>query len=224
MLGLTSLIVTAVMLMLPLSVQADVRIGLRLGDSFISGGDGGLRARIVLGNDPYRRYRHDRYRHGHYRYRVRREPLFGQPGRPASRIGSREVYERVPAYPRHHYPLVIGVPVRDRVTPSIAQPKALPPAQPVAAPPVPVVRDPAPVPDDPAGHARLVPARGVKPVQRRQVEIGNRLPLGVPHVIIDPRRYDLPLAPPGEIYARIHGQVYRIEPTTRRVTALVPAE
>lgn len=197
--------------------HGDVRIGVRLGDSFISAGDGGVRARINLGTGADHGYPY----HGtpRYRYRAKSVPLFGQPGRPASRIGSRIVYEKVPVYPYPYRrsPVVIGVPVRERAEQPSTQPQPLPPvqpAQPVAA--APQEPEEAETPLDPAGHARIVRARGAA-ATGPEITVGQALPLGVPHVIIDPRRFGLPQPPAGQIYARVRGRVFQIDPTDRRV-------
>jgi hypothetical protein len=206
------------------AASADVRIGIRLGDSYISAGDGGVSARINLGHGS--RYGHPHAGYPRYRYRARTVPLFGQPGRLASRIGSRTVYEKVPVqpYPYHRTPLVVGIPVTQRTQPQATQPQPLPPVQPslpvATAPTGPEETDTA---LDPAGHARIIRARGTGPTGP-EVTVGQALPLGVPHVIIDPRRFGLPQPPSGQIYARVRGRVFQIDPNNRQVTREITPE
>ena len=179
--------------------RADFVIGARIGDSFIVGGSGGVQARVVLGND-------------HYRERRRpRGSRLGRPGQLHSRIGLDR--QRREQYPDHHRKRIFLVPVRERTRfepeprPVEPQPKPQKPAKPA------IVVDK--TPPDPSGHSRIIRARGA--ASRPEIAIGTVLPSNLPHVTLDPVRYDLPPVPPGQIYARVRGQVLLIDAVTRLV-------
>ena len=91
----------------------------------------------------------------------------------------------------------------------------------VAPPPAPVaVRQAAPPePPDPQGRARTVAARGAE--APREWVLGAALPPDLPHVALAPGTYGLPQPPPGQIYARVNGDVLRIEAGSRRIVAVV---
>ena len=91
----------------------------------------------------------------------------------------------------------------------------------VTPPPAPVAAAPAPPPEplDPRGHARTVPARGAG--LPREWVLGDVLPADLPHVALEPDVYGLPQPPSGQIYARVDGDVLRIDASTRRIVAVV---
>ncbi len=94
---------------------------------------------------------------------------------------------------------------------------------PPAAPPPPVVAAPVepPPPPDPRGPLRLNPARGVLPAGPAY-EVGEALPIDLPHVTLDWRQFDLAEPPPGQIYARVKSDVLLITATGRVVQSVVP--
>lgn len=91
----------------------------------------------------------------------------------------------------------------------------------VAPRPAPVAAVPAPPPEplDPRGHARTMPARGAG--QPREWVLGDVLPAELPHVALEPAAFGLPQPPSGQIYARVEGNVLRIDASTRRIVAVV---
>ena len=95
-----------------------------------------------------------------------------------------------------------------------------PPPEPVAPPAPPPEPEVEPEPLDPAGAMRLVAARGSGLIDRPWT-VGEPLPAGLPHVTLDPRHYDLPAPPPGQIYARVRHDVLLIDPMSRVVHAEV---
>lgn len=130
----------------------------------------------------------------------------------------RERRTRRDEHQRRHQRRVIVVPDRRYVTERAAPP---PPAEPVKTQlPTEIKAPPEPAaPPDPAGAARIVRARGVA-ARASDFQIGRRLPRGVPHVTLDPLRYDLPEPPDGQIYARVRGSVLLIEPVTRIIRGI----
>ena len=184
--------------------EADFVFGARIGDSFVVGGSDGVRAEINLGSK--------RHRYGHHHHkRERSRPLLGKPGQLHSRIGlGRERREEIREYRRRKLFLL---PIRERTLvereppPVEPRPKPARPKKPEA-----VVDKALP---NPAGDARLVRARGTR--LDPAITIGTVLPTRLPHVTLDPVRFNLPSAPPGQIYARVRGQVYLIDQTTRLV-------
>jgi hypothetical protein len=94
------------------------------------------------------------------------------------------------------------------------------PAPVVVAPPAPVVAPPvATPPPDPRGPLRL-PARGATPVPP-PFTVGQPLPSDLPHVTLDWQQYDLPEPPPGQLYARVGGNVLLISADDRIVESIV---
>jgi len=91
----------------------------------------------------------------------------------------------------------------------------------IAPPPAPVAEMPAQPPEtlDPRGRARTLSARGAEPP--REWVLGDVLPADMPHVALDPDSYGLPQPPDGQIYARVDGDVLRIDADTRRIVAVV---
>ena len=180
------------------SARADIGVSatVRSGESFLTIRNGTVRGRLQIGDGPAVRERQTRRE----RRRLRRE----------RRQERRQDRRRV-----------IIVPERSFTT------RRTEPAPPPA-PPVDVKTDtgavskvpprPAP-PPDPAGNARIIRARGVA-ARGAGLSVGRPVPLGVPHVTLDHRRYDLPPPPPGQIYARVRASVVLIDPVTRMVHAL----
>lgn len=91
------------------------------------------------------------------------------------------------------------------------------PAAPVADLPV-TPLDPG-IPLNPGGQARTVPVRGV--AEPREWLLGATLPPDLPHVALDPVAYGLPLPPEGQLYARVDGDVLRIEAGSRRILGVL---
>ncbi len=91
----------------------------------------------------------------------------------------------------------------------------------VTTPPAPVAEVPGPPPRplDPRGRARTLSARGAE--HTREWVLGDVLPADLPHVALDPAAYSLPQPPDGQIYARVDGDVLRIDADTRRIIAVV---
>lgn len=91
--------------------------------------------------------------------------------------------------------------------------------EPVAPPIDPEIIEPASTPPDPSGGVARYPVRG-RSAPRAWV-LGEPLPRSTPHVNLAPGLYDLPRPPAGQIYARVGTAVLLIDPTTRRVLAVV---
>ncbi|MDH3668684.1 MAG: hypothetical protein OEN23_17300 [Paracoccaceae bacterium] len=98
-----------------------------------------------------------------------------------------------------------------------ADPPPAPPAARPAPPPDPVVET---EPPDPRGPARRAVARGLTPAVET-FPIGEALPAGLPHVMLDWRYYDLPEPPAGRIYARVGRTILLITPEDRIVERIV---
>jgi hypothetical protein len=101
---------------------------------------------------------------------------------------------------------------------TIIVPQAPPPAPVTAAPP-PVTAAPTASPLDPQGTARTVSARGE--YRPREWVLGAPLPPDLPHVTLDPSAYGLPAPPDGQLYARVEGDVLRIEAGSRRILGVL---
>lgn len=117
---------------------------------------------------------------------------------------------------RKQRPLIVLQPgttrIIERETVIIQPPAAAPPPAP------PVAKAPPP-PPDPHGRARTLPARGA--TGPREWALGDTLPHGVPHVTLDPVAYGLPRPPDGQLYARVGGDVLRIEAGSRRILGVL---
>lgn len=227
---LALVVLTAPVLTTP-AVATDVRVGARIGQSWLSAGDGGVRGRILLGdrNDPIRGAivfgDRDRNRPGK-RPGKRPYPIGRDSDLPArSRLPAgyppalRELYmpqrptRRTPYY---HYGLPLVVPYV-QPTPVRTDPEPVPPQTPQP-PQEPKAQDkPAEAkPLDPTGTHRLTRAR-TQPVAQPAWEIGAPLPRSLPHVLLSPDRYGLPIPPEGQIWVRIRRDVLLIEAATRTV-------
>lgn len=122
--------------------------------------------------------------------------------------GDRRRNGRHDAWRRGPRPLVIvteGERVIERET-VIVQPAPPVPAAIPAAPPEPL---------DPHGQARTVSARGAD--RPREWVLGGVLPPELPLVSLNAAAYGLPPLPSGQFYARVDGDVLRVEAGTRRV-------
>jgi hypothetical protein len=67
--------------------------------------------------------------------------------------------------------------------------------------------------------ARTVSARGFEPP--REWVLGAVLPPDLPYVTLDPSAYGLAPPPDGHLYARVDGDVLRIEAGTRRILGVL---
>lgn len=73
---------------------------------------------------------------------------------------------------------------------------------------------------DPQGRARTLAAP--EAAQPREWVLGAVLPDHLPHVVLEPASsYGLPPPPEGQIYARVDGDVLRIERDSRRIVAVL---
>ena len=200
----------ASLLLAATQARADFVIGARIGDSVIVGGSDGISARINVGKKRHR-YRH----HHHHEKYERPRPALGNPGQLHSRIGlAKQRHQERSRHDHRHGPRYFLYPVRTR-TEVEAEPSK--PVKPTPRPTVPAKPAEAAdkAPPNPAGHARLLLARGAR--HATEIAVGAVLPSGVPHVTLDPVRFGLPTPPPGQIYARVRGQVFLIDQTTRLV-------
>lgn len=180
----------------PTGAAADVQLGVRVGQSKIVAGNNGVRARIVLGSGA--------------RAAERRRGRAGFPGRFPNRNGINRPRRTIIVYGdrddrQNRYRDFDREP--ERLPPQPALPEA-PVAQPITAP----------EPLDPLGTARLARAPGSA---RAGLTVGERIPQGLPHVTLDPERFDLPRPPEGEIFVRVRKQVLRITNTDRRITEII---
>lgn len=199
---LTAATLTVVLLGISPAAAGSFDVGARIGDSTVRVNNGGVSARIKLGTGPYHR---------------------GLKRRSADRVTTRTRRGTFDQYRdddyHHRRGRLIVVPVRERTI--IQQvPVAVPPEPQqvirIETPPQPV----APQTLDPQGSARTVTARG-RAAAAQEYELGAVLPANQPHVILDHRRYGLPVPPSGQIYARVGRDVLRINPDTRRIIAVV---
>ena len=92
-------------------------------------------------------------------------------------------------------------------------------APPPPAPQVPASPEAPPPPLDPEGGARTLSAPGAAPP--REWVLGAVLPPDLPHVGLDAAAYGLPPPPDGQIYARVDGDVLRIDAGTRRIISVL---
>ena len=159
-------------------------------------GDGRARLGVVIGDPP--RWDRPRRPHGPHKH-WRPHPWFGN------------VIARPPK-PRPVLILPYAVP-RERVI--IRESVVAPP--PAPAEPIPVAAPPQPL--DPQGRARTVAARGAE--RTREWVLGAVVPRDLPQVMLEPAAYGLPQPPSGQIYARVDGDVLRIETGSRRIVAVV---
>ena len=98
-----------------------------------------------------------------------------------------------------------------RETVVVPQPTVPPPPASMAVTP--------PPPLDPQGMARTVSARGGE--RPREWVLGAVLPPDLAYVVLDPSSYGLAPPPDGEFYARVDGDVLRIEAGTRRILSVL---
>jgi len=175
------------------AIAAEIEVHVRTGPARLSAGANGLRAGIRPGDRAGRHMRRHDERNGHTR-------------RDRHRHRHRD---------RGHRPIIV-VPVRERAAEIREKPPV--PTEPAA----PAITEPpvAKLPLDPLGQSRRLRAR-TAPNVKKPWTIGEPLPASLPHVTLAPGPYGLPDLPPGEIYARVAGDLLRINAATRRVVAEV---